>query len=164
MELTGQYTFAAPAARVWDLLMDPQAIASCLPGCQTFEPSGDDRYRVVLTAGVAAISGTFEGVVSLADKVPPTSYRLTVQGQGRPGFVIGDASVTLAPEGGHAPEDGRAPEDGQAPEDGRTTINVVANVQVGGLVAQVGQRLLGATARMMMDRFFRCLEQKIVVP
>jgi carbon monoxide dehydrogenase subunit G len=152
MELNGQYTFAAPAARVWDLLMDPQAIASCLPGCQTFEPAGDDRYRVVLTAGVAAISGTFEGVVSLADKVPPTSYRLTVQGQGRPGFVIGDASVTLAPD------------DGRAPEDGRTTINVVANVQVGGLVAQVGQRLLGATARMMMDRFFRCLEQKIVVP
>jgi hypothetical protein len=95
---------------------------------------------------VAAITGTFEGIVTLADQRPPASYRLTVQGQGRPGFVIGDTTVTLAPD-----------------TDG-TTVTVDANVQVGGLVAQIGQRLLGTTARMMMDRFFKCLEQKAAIP
>jgi carbon monoxide dehydrogenase subunit G len=143
MELTGQYNFAAPAQNVWDLLMDPQAIAACLPGCETFEPAGEDRYRVVLTAGVAAISGTFESMVSIADKQPPESYRLVVQGKGRPGFIIGDAAVRLAPA-----------------DDG-VVAHVVGNVQVGGLIAQVGQRLLGAAGRMMMDRFFNCLRQKL---
>jgi carbon monoxide dehydrogenase subunit G len=143
MELTGQYRFRAPAARVWELLMNPQAIASCLPGCQAFEPTGDDRYRVVLTAGVAAITGTFEGVVTIADKKPGESYRLSVQGQGRPGFVLGESLISLAPDA-----------------DG-VLVHVSATAQAGGLVAQVGQRLLGATARMMMDRFFKCLEQKL---
>lgn len=143
MELNANYTFAAPADRVWDLLMDPAALASCLPGCQVFEPDGEDRYRVVLTAGVGAISGTFEGTVTLADKVPGKSYRLLVDGRGRPGFVKGESSVTLAPDAEGV------------------VVQVAGSLQVGGLVAQVGQRLVGATAKMMMDRFFGCMRQKL---
>ncbi len=75
MTLDGTYTFTAPRTRVWQLLMDPTEIASCVPGCERFEPIGDDKYRVRLTAGVAAISGTFEGTVTLADQVAPESYR-----------------------------------------------------------------------------------------
>jgi carbon monoxide dehydrogenase subunit G len=143
MDLNAQYQFTAPAARVWDLLMDPRAIASCLPGCQTFEPIGEDRYRVVLNAGVAAITGTFEGTVAITDKVPGQSYRLLIEGKGRPGFVQGHSSVALASH------------------DQGVVVDVTGSVQVGGLVAQVGQRLLGATARMMMDRFFNCLQRKL---
>ena len=143
MELKAQYAFDAPADRVWEGLMDPATIASCLPGCQRFEPLGDDRYKVVLTAGVAAITGTFEGTVAIADKQPAKSYRLIVEGKGRPGFANGDAAISLAPH------------------EAGTTVDVVGNVAVGGLVAQVGQRLLGATAKLMMDKFFKCLGQKI---
>ena len=59
-------------------------IASCIPGCE-LEPDGEDRYRARLTVALAAITGTYEGTVVLSDKVPPTSYRLTVEGQGTPG-------------------------------------------------------------------------------
>jgi hypothetical protein len=145
VELKGQYSFDAPVERVWERLMDPDTIASCLPGCQRFEPLGDDRYQVVLTAGVAAVTGTFEGTVAIADKQPMGSYRLIVDGKGRPGFANGDAAISLIPG------------------DSGTTVDVVGNVRVGGLVAQVGQRLLGATAKMMMDKFFRCLNEKISV-
>ena len=145
MELTAQYKFLGTPAHVWDLLMDPQAISSCLPGCEAFEPLGEDRYRVVLTAGVAAITGSFEGTVEMADKDPPVSYRLTVDGRGRPGFVKGEATVTLVDD------------------DGGVTIRVAGVAQAGGLIAQVGQRLLGATARMMMDRFFHCLQSRLRV-
>ncbi|HEX7140712.1 MAG TPA: carbon monoxide dehydrogenase subunit G [Vicinamibacterales bacterium] len=144
MELRGQYAFDAPVDRVWERLMDPATIASCLPGCQRFEPLGDDRYQVVLTAGVAAITGTFEGTVAIADKLPVGSYRLIVEGKGRPGFANGDAAISLTPN------------------DASTTVDVVGNVRVGGLVAQVGQRLLGATAKLMMDKFFKCLNEKVV--
>ena len=143
MELKGEYTFDAPVDRVWARLMDPATISSCLPGCQRFEPLGGDRYQVVLTAGVAAITGTFEGTVAIADAQPTTSYRLIVEGKGRPGFANGEASIALSTA------------------DNRTVVGVSANVVVGGLVAQVGQRLLGATAKLMMDKFFRCLNEKI---
>ena len=144
MELKGQYVFDAPVDRVWERLMDPATIAGCLPGCQRFDPLGDDRYQVVLTAGVAAVTGTFEGTVAIADKQPSSSYRLLVDGKGRPGFAKGDATIALTPH------------------DTGTTVDVTGHVTVGGLVAQVGQRLLGATAKMMMDRFFKCLGESLV--
>ena len=101
MELTARYVFPAPAARVWELLMDPQVIASCLPGSEQFESIGEDQYRVVLRAGVAAITGSFEGTVVIADKQPPVSYRLIVDARGRSGFVKGESMMKLAddPEG-----------------------------------------------------------------
>jgi uncharacterized protein len=143
MELKARYAFDATAGRVWELLMDPVAIAACLPGCQTFEPVGPDRYRVVLTAGVAAVKGTFEGTVSIADKQPERAYRLLVEGSGRAGFAKGESTITLTPD------------------HGKVAVDVAGVVNVGGLVAQVGQRLIGATAKLMMDRFFACLQERM---
>jgi carbon monoxide dehydrogenase subunit G len=143
VELKAQYTFDAPPEEVWIRLMDPTIIASCLPGCQTFEPAGDNSYRVIITAGIATITGSFTGTVTLADQQPPSSYRLIVDGSGRPGFARGEAHITLTPV-----------------EPG-TTVNVDGTMTVGGLVAQVGQRLVGAAASAMMDRFFKCLQTKV---
>ena len=71
MDITGTYTFAAPPERVWDLMMDPAAIASCIPGCERLEPDGVDRYRPRITIGMAAITGSYEGTVVITDKVEP---------------------------------------------------------------------------------------------
>jgi len=143
MDISGTYTFDAPSARVWDLLMDPDVIASCIPGCDRFEPEGDDRYRARLTVALAAVTGTYEGLVVLSDKIPLTSYRLTGEGQGRAGFVKGSSVITLR-AGGET-----------------TTVEVVATVQAGGTIARVGQRLIGSVSKMMLDRFFACLQGKI---
>jgi carbon monoxide dehydrogenase subunit G len=146
MRLTGAYVLAASADAVWDALMDPSTISSCLPGCQTFEAIGPGEYRVMMTAAVGAIGGSFSGTVRIADQNPQRSYRLIVDGSGTPGFARGDALVSLrgTPEG--------------------TGLDVEATVAVGGLVAQVGQRLLGAAAKMMMDRFFACLKSRVEHP
>ena len=143
MTLDGTFTIPAPRERVWQLLMDPAAIASCVPGCQAFEPLGDDKYRVRLTAGVAAVTGTFEGTVALTEQVAPASYRLVMEGSGAPGVVNGDAVMTLT-EAGDA-----------------TSVAVSANVEVGGTIARVGQRLLGSVSKMMLDRFFGCMSAKV---
>ena len=71
MDITGTYTFAAPPERVWTLMMDPAAIASCIPGCDRLEPDGVDRYRAAITIGMAAITGSYEGTVVISDKVEP---------------------------------------------------------------------------------------------
>ena len=143
MELSGSYTFAASATTVWNLLVNPEVIASCLPGCDRLEPIGEDRYKAELTLAVAAISGRYTGTVAMLDKQAPHSYRLVVEGTGKPGFVRGEGTIELR-------------------EDGQTTIvTVKGQGQVGGLMARVGQRLLGAVSKMMMDRFFACLQQKV---
>ena len=143
MDIARSYTFAAPPDRVWNLLMDSAVIASCIPGCDRFDPDGDDRYRVRLNVALAGIIGTYEGTVVLSEKVAPTSYRLIVEGQGRPGFVIGNAAISLRAAGA------------------ATIIDVEATVQTRGAIARLGQRLIGGVSQMMMDRFFACLQSKL---
>ena len=143
MDISGSYTFKAPPDRVWNLLMDPDAIASCIPGCDRFVPDGEDRYRVQLTVALAAVTGTYDGLVILSDKVPLTAYRLTGEGRGRAGFVNGTSSIKL-----------RADAD-------TTIVEVTASVQTGGTIARVGQRLIGGVSKMMLDRFFACLQSKL---
>jgi carbon monoxide dehydrogenase subunit G len=146
MEISGSYTFNAPPDRVWDLLMDPAVISSCIPGCERFEADGEDRYSVTLTVGLAAITGTYTGTVVLTEKISPRSYRLLVEGQGRPGFVKGSSAVSLRAEGA------------------ATAVDVTGTVQTGGPIARVGQRLIGGVSKMMLDRFFACLQAKCEVP
>jgi hypothetical protein len=143
MDISGSYTFQAPPDRVWDLLMDPVVIASCIPGCDRFEPDGDDRYRARLTVALAAITGTYDGTVVISDKVVPTSYRLTAEGQGRPGFVKGISAIALRAEGVG------------------TVVDVKGTVQTGGPIARLGQRLVGSVSKMMLDRFFACLQSRL---
>lgn len=142
MTLEGTYTFPVARPRVWALLMDTTTIASCVPGCEALEPLGDDRYQARLVATVAAISGSYEGTVAMLDKVEPESYRLVIDGSGKHGFVNGESRVTLR-------------EDGD-----RTIVEVAGTMEVGGMIARVGQRLVGSVSKMMLDRFFACLAAK----
>ena len=144
MEVSATYTFDAPRQRVWDLLTDPEVIAGCLPGCEAMEPTGDDAWRAILTIGIAAITGRYEGAVRMTDKDEPAGYTLVVEGKGKPGFVNGSANVALAETDGGV----------------RTSVAVTGKAQVGGTIARVGQRLLGGVSKMMMDRFFACLQER----
>ena len=144
MEVSATYRFDAPRRQVWDLLIDPDVIAACLPGCESMEATGPDTYRATLTIGVAAITGRYQGTVRIADKEEPASYTLEVEGKGKPGFLTGSASVTLAETDGGA----------------RTSVAVAGKANVGGTIARVGQRLLGSVSKLMMDRFFACLNAK----
>ena len=144
MDIAGSYSFDAPPDRVWALLMDPAVLSSCIPGCERFEPDGANRYKATLTVGLAAITGTYDGSVELTDMLPHTSYSLVVEGQGRPGFLKGTSKIVLRAEGAG------------------TIVDVSAAVQTGGTIARLGQRLVGGVAKMMMDRFFACLQSKLV--
>jgi uncharacterized protein len=143
MNLDATYTFDAPAERTWALLMDTDAIAACLPGCRSLRPAGDNRYDVELGVAIAAISGDFKGTVALEHLVPPRSYTLAVEGSGRPGFIKGQARVTLETEGE------------------RTLVKIAAQADVGGTIARLGQRLVEGVARTTMERFYTCLAKRL---
>jgi carbon monoxide dehydrogenase subunit G len=141
MNLTATYTFNAPVDKVWALLMDTSLVGKCLPGSRGLRQIGDDRYEVEVGLAVAAIAGNFKGTVTLADKVPPQSYTLLVEGTGRQGFVKGQARVALEADGDS------------------TRVHVDAHADVGGMIARVGQRLLEGVSRTTMDRFYACLAE-----
>jgi carbon monoxide dehydrogenase subunit G len=142
VDLQGTYSFDQPANLVWNQLIDPEVVGGCLPGCSGLEPIGNDTYRVKLAMTVAAISGNYEGTVAIVDKQAPRSYRLIVDGHGRSGFVRGEARLELGEE------------------QNKTIVTVYGSAEVGGLIARVGQRMLASVAKMMMDRFFNCLQSK----
>jgi uncharacterized protein len=143
MEIKATYPFDAPASHVWNALMDPAIVCSCIPGCRELRPAGENRYETELSVAVSVVTGTFKGSIALEDQVPNRSYKLVVEGSGATGFVRGHSMITLNEEAG------------------KTLVDVVGDVQIGGAIARVGQRLLSGVSKMMMDRFFECLRTKI---
>jgi carbon monoxide dehydrogenase subunit G len=143
VQISGSYAFHSAPDRVWDLLMSPAALSSCIPGCNRFEPDGHDRFTVRVTVSLAAITATYAGTVVLVDKIPCRSFRLLIEGRGNAGFVNGSSSIALRADGD------------------MTTVDVAGTVQIGGSIARVGQRLMGSVAKTMMDRFFACLQARL---
>src|SRR2546429_9143801 len=94
MKLEGSYDVAAPRAKVWEAFLDPKQLRKAIPGCEKLEALGPDEFKATLKIGVAAVKGTFEGKVRLADKKPPESYRLVAEGSGGPGLVKGGTLIT----------------------------------------------------------------------
>ena len=143
MKVTGSYTFDADVQTVWDSMLSPDALSGCIPGCDRFSPSGDDSYDVDLTVRIASIRGSYKGTVKIEDKVHLQSYRMVVTGSGRGGSVQGSGDLSFSEN------------------NGKTTVDIVGDSQVTGVVARVGQRLMGGATRMMMNQFFDCLRSKI---
>lgn len=143
MKVEATYSYPAPPARVWTRLLDAEALRTCIPGCKALEATGPDRWDATLEVGAGPVRGTYNGTVAIMDKREPVSYTLRVEGRGGPGFVKGTAQVTLAPS-----------------NEG-TRVDVIADGQVGGTVAGVGQRMLAGVARMLMGQFFDCLSAKL---
>jgi hypothetical protein len=141
MKLDGQVVLHAPIERVWESLTDPAVLVRTIPGCERLEAIGPDSYAMVVTAGVAAVRGSYSGEVTLSDQRPPSALRLTASGAGSPGTVRTEVHVSLADAGGEA-----------------TTVCYRADAEVGGAVAGVGQRVLSSVARRMAGEFFTAVD------
>ncbi len=140
MKLEGIHQIAARRERVFQALTDPVVLQKCIPGCQELEKTGENQYNAKLSAGVGPVKGVFAATVTLKDITAPSHYTLVVEGKGQPGFVKGTGSLTLSEEG-----------------DG-TTIQYSGEVNIGGIIASVGQRMIQATAQLLAGRFFNALE------
>ena len=144
MKVEGTFTIDAERAHVWDMLMSPETLAGCIPGCEGFEPVDADTYKIAMRVGIASVRGNYSGSVTIADRQEQVSYKMVVQGRGRGGSVRGEGVLTLADDA-----------------DGGTLVSVEGDAQVTGVIARVGQRLMGNASRMLMNQFFNCLKSKI---
>ena len=144
MKITATSTIPAPRERVFAALIDPEILRRFIPGCESLTATGPDAYEATLKVGVAGLKGTYGGKAAIRDKRPPDSLTLSFEGKGGPGFVRGSAAIALADDAA-----------------GGTRITTEADVQVGGLIAAVGSRLVEAASRKLADDFFRALAQQL---
>jgi carbon monoxide dehydrogenase subunit G len=140
MKLEGTHQIHASRERVYQSLIDPEVLQRCIPGCERLEKTGGDTFAATIRVGVGSIKGIFNGNVRLEDMRAPEHYRIVVDGKGAPGFMKGSGDLDLQEQ------------------DGSTIIKYVGEIQVGGTIAGVGQRMLQGTAKMMAAQFFTALE------
>jgi carbon monoxide dehydrogenase subunit G len=140
MKIEGTHELRAPRERVFQALTDPAILQRCIPGCERLEKTGEGTYSTTLKAGVGSIKGVFTGNVRLEEVRPPAHYRMVVDGRGQPGFLKGAGDVDLEER------------------EGLTVINYKGDVQVGGTIAGVGQRMIQGAAKMMASQFFTAIE------
>lgn len=137
MDMTGAYAIPAPRSKVWDALNDPEILKQCIPGCDEVIKLSDTEMTAKVTARVGPVRAHFAGKVTLSELDPPNGYRISGEGTGgAAGFAKGGATVHLVDEG-----------------EG-TRLSYTVEAHVGGKLAQIGSRLIDATARKMADDFF----------
>ncbi|BDG60793.1 SRPBCC family protein [Caldinitratiruptor microaerophilus] len=141
-ELSGDITLPASPEEIWELLNDASALARALPGCERLVRESEDLYRADLRVGLAGIKGTYRGTLRVADRKRPEWMCLEIGGNGAGGFVQVSGTIRLQPS------------------DGGTALHYEWQIQVGGPVAMVGQRVLGGAARHLVGDFFARLERE----
>jgi carbon monoxide dehydrogenase subunit G len=143
VKVSGSHTLNAPRERVWQLLNDPAFLKASLPGCESLDATGPDQYQATLTIGIAAVKGKYTGSVALSEKEPPQRFKMRVEGKGTGGFMQGTGILELAddPQG--------------------TKVAYEGDIQVGGPIASVGQRLLDGAAKMMVGQFFTAVNAQL---
>jgi uncharacterized protein len=138
MEMTGEVRITAPRARVWEALNDVETLKACIPGCEELLKLSDTEMTAKVKQKIGPVSASFAGKITLSDLNPPESYAIIGEGTGGvAGFAKGGATVKLTEDGPHA-----------------TVLTYQAKAQVGGKLAQLGGRLIDATAKAQADLFF----------
>lgn len=147
MQMSGEYRIPAPRQAVWEALNDPEVLKKCIPGCEELVRNGENAFDAKVVAKVGPVRAKFSGTVELTDIDPPSGYRITGQGQGgAAGFAKGGATVQLAEDGAE------------------TVLSYAVDASVGGKLAQIGSRLIDATAKKMADDFFARFAEVVTGP
>lgn len=145
MKIQGEYTFDGSRESVWAVVRDPEVLATALPGTQSLEQISDNEYQGEMNIRIGPVGGLFSGQVLISDEVPPESLTMSVEGKGKPGFVKGTGSVQLSPQ-----------------EDNKTLLQYEGDMEVGGRLASVGQRMMDSVSKSLMKQGLDALNQAVV--
>lgn len=144
MKLDGEYLFNGPREELWKLVRDPDVLATALPGTQKLNRLSDTEYEGAMHLSIGPMSGEFAGKLVVSNEVPPESCTLTVEGKGGPGFVKGIGHVQLI----------------EQPE-GKTLMKYTGDLQVGGKLASVGQRMIDTVSKSMIRQGLETLDKAL---
>lgn len=146
MKLSGEQILPAPRQRVWDLFNDPQRLSRLIPGCEKLEQLAPDEFAGTVNVGIAAVKGVYSGKLKLDEIRAPEHYKMIVDGKGKQGFMRGSGILDLAPKDG---------------DSNQTVVKYAGDIQIGGPLVQVGQRVIDSAAKMLMGQFFAAAEAEL---
>ena len=147
MTMNGEVQLAAPIQTVWEKLNDTETLKACIPGCEQLDKTGENEMSAVATVKIGPVKAKFKGKVTLSDLDPPNGYKISGQGDGGvAGFAKGGATVKLTPK------------------DGGTLLSYDVDAQIGGKLAQLGGRLIDATAKKLAGEFFEKFAAELSPP
>ncbi len=147
MTMSGEYQLAVPQETVWEKLNDAETLKACIPGCEQLDKVSPTEFEAVATTKIGPVKARFKGKVTLSDLDPPNGYTISGQGDGGvAGFAKGGATVKLSPK------------------DGGTLLSYNVEAQIGGKLAQLGQRLINGVAKKMADDFFQKFAAAVSAP
>jgi carbon monoxide dehydrogenase subunit G len=145
MTMTGEVQLAASRETVWAKLNDAEVLKACIPGCEELNKTSDTEFQAVATQKIGPVKARFKGRVHLTDLDPPNGYKISGEGEGGvAGFAKGGATVTLTEK------------------DGGTLLTYNVEAQIGGKLAQLGQRLINGAAKKVADDFFKNFATAVV--
>lgn len=144
MKIEGEYLFNGPREEVWKIVRDPEVLATALPGAKSMKQIGDKEYEAEMNVRVGPVGGLFVGHIVVSDEAPPEKCTLTVEGKGGPGFANGVGNVILIDQG-----------------DDTTLMKYDGEVQIGGKLASVGQRLLDTASKSMIHQGLETLNMAL---
>ena len=141
MKIEGQYLFHGPQGAAWQIVRDPEVLATALPGTKSLDKVGENEYQGEMNVRIGPVVGLFSGRLIVSKEVPPQSCTLTVEGRGGPGFINGAGNIILSDQG-----------------DGTTLLKYDGEVQIGGKLASVGQRLLDTASKSMIRQGLEAID------
>jgi len=144
MKLEGEYTFDGPQEEVWKIIRDPEVLATALPGTESLEQLSENEYQGQMNVRVGPVAGEFSGKILVSNEVPPERCTLTVEGKGKPGFVNGSGNIQLF-----------------AQDDNKTLMKYEGEMQIGGRLASVGQRLLDSASKSIINQGLVAMNQAL---
>jgi len=144
VRVEGEYVFDGPRDEVWEMVREPEVLATALPGTQRLDRVSENEYTGTMNVRVGPVAGAFSGRIVISDEVPPDSYTLSVEGKGGPGFVKGIGYVNLVDQG-----------------DGTTLMKYEGDMQMGGRLASVGQRLMDTVSKSMVREGLESLNEAL---
>ena len=147
MTMSGEYELAAPPQTVWEKLNDPAMLKACIPGCEQLDKTSDTEFQAVATVKIGPVKAKFKGKVTLSDLDPTNGYKISGQGDGGvAGFAKGGATLKLTPK------------------NGGTLLSYNVDAQIGGKLAQLGQRLINGAAKKVAGDFFESFAKAVNPP
>ncbi len=144
MKISGSSTLPFDREKTYRNLHDPAILSRCVPGCDALEKIGEDEYAMKMKLALAAFSGLFTGKIKITEASPPQSFKMLVEGSGKVGFLKGEGLMSLSPA-----------------SETSTELAYDGDVQVGGTIAAVGQRMIDTTAKMMIRKFFEKFVEEV---
>src|SRR5499427_2214128 len=147
MTMNGEVQLNASREAVWARLNDAETLKVCIPGCEQLDKLSDTEFQAIATTKIGPVKAKWKGKVQLTDLDPPNGYKISGEGEGGiAGFAKGGAVVKLSDK------------------DGGTLLSYNVEAQIGGKLAQLGQRLINGTAKKLADEFFSKFAQTVAAP